>query len=633
MESSPSTISDLNKVVEAENPFDRSLSVRSHDIWEQKFPDVPFINGHVSDAIFQSIDQIRKGQRSVVGITITAERGLGKSHLISRIRRRLKEEDGSFFIYMSETDYGDLNRINSQFLNTLAFSLKQEGSKGVTQWQELATDLVNQARSSDLAPQDLLNRCPGALIKNPKLVEKLTAKICEEKSEIRDPYVLQAIFWTLFKDREVFAINWLAGKELTQTQADAMGLPVVKDEDRESRALDIANQILDLIGDYRSIVICFDEVEPKSSNSRGMPTPQVVALLAKDLYSKIKRGVLMMAIFPLTWSHSVKSMPQADSVIDRIGEKVFDLKPLGSDDVVALISHWLKDFYDRKGLTPIFPTYPFDEAELRELGKEKPIVRQVLKWCRDHWNTPNRVLATDATDPLHQVELAFNEQLLAIDGSISDYMEDSALIANALWLGFVSILGETIGQVHVQDVEEVEVKAVDTGYLSFRVVGQEGEKTVKIGVSVLQESGGRYVSAALKRLIDYKKFDFSRGCLVRSKDVKANTKGSGYLNSLLSELGGEWVALKDADIQPLLAILFVWGSCEEYEVTEEQVLEFMEHKRIAKDNYLIAEILSDPSGQVPDNVTDEDQIITSSTPFSSEATLTSDDELFDGLNA
>ncbi|HEY9906245.1 MAG TPA: hypothetical protein V6D18_01400, partial [Thermosynechococcaceae cyanobacterium] len=117
MESSPSAISDLNKAIEAENPFDRSLVVRSHDVWEQKFPDVPFINGHISDAVFQSIDQIRKGQRSVVGITIKAEKGFGKSHLISRIRRRLKEGDDSFFVYMSETDYGDLNKINSQFLN------------------------------------------------------------------------------------------------------------------------------------------------------------------------------------------------------------------------------------------------------------------------------------------------------------------------------------------------------------------------------------------------------------------------------------------------------------------------------------------------------------------------------------
>ena len=160
MTNSPSAISDLNKAIEAENPFDGSLCVRSHDVWEQKFPDVPFINGHVSDAIFQSIDQIRKGKRSVVGITITAERGLGKSHLISRVRRRLKEEGGSFFVYMSETDYGDLDRINSRFLNTLALSLKQEGSKGVSQWQELATDLVNQACNSSLSPQDLLKTLP-----------------------------------------------------------------------------------------------------------------------------------------------------------------------------------------------------------------------------------------------------------------------------------------------------------------------------------------------------------------------------------------------------------------------------------------------------------------------------------------
>ncbi|MBW4469824.1 MAG: hypothetical protein KME45_05400 [Stenomitos rutilans HA7619-LM2] len=649
---SPSAVSDLHKLIESENPFDRSLSVRSHDVWEHKFPDVPSINKHISDAVFQGIEQIRKGQRSVLGITIRAEKGLGKSHLLSRIRRHLKEKGGCFFVYMSETDYGDLNRINSHFLSTLALSLKQQGSQNVTQWQELATALINSAYNSNLSPQDLLKRFSPALTKDPQLIDKSTTRICKIKPHITDPYVAQAILWTLVEGREIFAINWLSGKELTQAQADAMGLPASKDEDRESRALGIASQVLDLIGDYRSIVICFDEVEPKSSNFKGLSTPQVVALLAKDLYSKIKRGVLMMSISPQAWAFQVKTMPQAESVVDRIGEKDFDLKYLNSDDVVALVSHWLKDFYDCKGLTPGAATFPFDERELHELGKEKPIVRKVLKWCRENWKIPAEVepesKETDQAEltgkscnqetssrsennSFRQVEVAFNEQLLALDSNVDDYLEDSELIVEALWLGFASLMGITVEKVQVQDIEEIETKTADRGYISFRVVGKENRKTVKIGVSVLQESGARYVSAALKRLIDYRKFDLSRGCLVRSKAVKAHTSGNKYLNTLLSELGGEWVSLKGKDLQPLLAILFVYNSHEEYEVTEEEVLEFMQERKIAESSYLIREILSDPSGQIPTDVIDEDQLITATVKMETTDSLTNADELLTTL--
>jgi len=607
MNFNPSAITDLNKAIENFNPFDRSLVVRSHDVWEQHFPDVPSINAHVSNALFQGIEQIRKGQRSVLGITIRAEKGLGKSHLISRIRHRIRDEKASFFVYMSETDYGDLDQINSQFLNTLAFSLKQAGNYEVMQWQELATALVNQIYKTNHPPQQIVNRFPGALTKNPKLVDDLTIKACQIKPDIKDPYVLQAILWTLCPAKSLFAINWLAGRELNQTQADAMGLPNPREEDREARALSIASQVLDLIGDYKTIVICFDEVEPKSCNSQGLTTPQVVSLLAKDIYSKIKRGILIMAIFPLTWKGQVTKMPMSESVVDRIGEKIFDLKNLNSDDVVNLVTHWLKDFYSSKELTPPEPVYPFDEDELRNLGKEKPIVRKVLQWCYENWKVPGKETSLPLpSDPLHQVEVAFNEQLKVLEEKISDYLENSTLIASALRLSFSGLEGKSIGQVKIEHIEDITTRAADKGYLHFRIVGEDNGKLTKIVVSVVQESGAKYVSAALSRLIDYKKFDMTRGCLVRSKAVKPKTKGQEHLDQLLSKQGGEWVLLKAEDIKPLLAILFVYQACQDYEIEEIQVFEFIKQKQIAENNYLICEILSDPSGQVPNDAVDED---------------------------
>ena len=139
-----SPIIDIHQLIELYNPFDRSLVVKSHDVWASKFPDVPSINGSISTAIFKGIEQVRSGDRNVLGITITAEKGLGKSHLISRLRRQIKQNGSAFFVYSHETDYADLNRINSMFLVTLAHSLQQEGSSGAGQWQELATLLLNE---------------------------------------------------------------------------------------------------------------------------------------------------------------------------------------------------------------------------------------------------------------------------------------------------------------------------------------------------------------------------------------------------------------------------------------------------------------------------------------------------------
>ncbi|KYC37585.1 hypothetical protein WA1_39645 [Scytonema hofmannii PCC 7110] len=609
MTSSHSSITDLNKAIDNYNPFDRSLVVRNHDIWNQSFPDVPSINAHASDSIFQAIKQIRAGKRSVIGITIKAEKGLGKSHLIGRIRHQLQSEGECFFVYMSEVDYGDLNKINSKFLNTLTSSLKQTGTQGVMQWQELATALLNEVYNSNHTPQDLIKRFPVVLAQKPKIVDELTAKLLKLKSNIENPYLLQAILWTLCSDKVSFAINWLAGRDLAQSQADAMGLPNSSQEDKETEAFQSVCQILDLIGDYRTIVISFDELESLNCNEQGFTRAQVVALLAKDLYSKIKRGVLILNMYAETWTHQVKVVPHAEAVIDRIGEKTFDLKHLNSDDVITLVSYWLKDFYDNKGLTPIHQVYPFYEGELREIGKEKPIVRRVLQWCAENWKIPGNDPPKLPKKPLHEVEIAFNKELKILEQTIDNYFDDSSLIADAIYFGLIAIKGETIEKIKIEDIEELKLKTTDQPYLHFKIYGKENGKIVKIVVSVIQDSSARFVSAGLKRLIDYKKFDMTRGCLIRSKEINPKTQGKTYLDQLLSkELGGEFVKLTIEDIKPLLAILFLWKSRKDYEVNEQEITQFIHQTKIVANNYIIKEILSVPSGKIPSGLVEEDCI-------------------------
>jgi hypothetical protein len=604
-----SSIADLKKAIASQNPFDRSLIVRSSDIWKPSFPDVPSINAHASDGVFQGIEQISAQYRTVIGITIKAEKGLGKSHLMSRIRRRLLDEGGAFFVYMSDVDYGNLNRVSANFLNTLSSSLKQIGNAGVMQWQELATALTNEALGKTYLPQNLVKQFPVALAKNPKLIDSLTAKVLQVKPNIENPYLIQAILWTLSSDKAIFATNWLSGRALAQAQADAMGLPNSTEEDKEGEAFQTTCQILDLIGDYRTLVICFDELESVDRNEAGFTRAQVVALLVKDLYSKIKRGVLMTAMFEQTWRSQIRALPQAESVTARMGEKIFDLKYLNADDVMTLVSQWLKEFYDSKNLTPPYPVYPFDEGELRELGKERLIVRKVLEECAKKWQVPGDTPPRSIVDPLHQVELAFNKELNALETTIDKYFDDSDILSEALYFGFLSVKGEILEGVQVEEIEKVKTKAADRGYLHFRIRGQENGKSVKIVVAVIQESVTKFVSAALKRLINYQKFDMTRGCLVRSKDVKPNSVGKQCLDKLLSqELGGEFVKLTSEDIKPLLAIYFVSKAREDYEVTEDQIQQFIVHKNLANENYLINEILSDPSGQIPDGLLDEDEM-------------------------
>lgn len=82
--------SSIDELIKNKNPFAGHIVVRSSQIWGKSFPDVASINSHASNAVFDAVDKVYKGERETVGITITAEKGVGKSHIISRVRQDRK---------------------------------------------------------------------------------------------------------------------------------------------------------------------------------------------------------------------------------------------------------------------------------------------------------------------------------------------------------------------------------------------------------------------------------------------------------------------------------------------------------------------------------------------------------------
>jgi len=599
-------MSSIEELIRNKNPFAGHTVVTPLQIWGKSFPDVPSINAHASDAVFDAVAKVRERERQTVGITITAEKGLGKSHIISRIRHHYQSNSDALFIYMNK--YDNLNKIKTLFNQNVATSLKAFGSQGVMQWQELAAALINESKKWNYTPQQYIANFPKWLSKYPnQLIDMLTNPVLQIKPDIDNPYIVTAILWTLSSAHGRYAIHWLSGGELSQTQSEIMGLPNPKQQDREADALNNARQILDIMSDYRVPVICFDELDIAAVDENGFTLAQLIASLVKDLYNTLKRGAFLLAMYADTWTYQVRTLPQAEAVMARLASERADMQPLkldylNSDKVIELVSYWLQEFYGENQQTPPDPIYPFDENKLRELGKQKPTVRAVIRWCAENFKLSENGKTKNI------VELCYQTQLDDIQRNIDILSEENNDdIADALKLACSTLQQQTIEGVTIDRVEEIQCWSVDKGYIHFKIVGTENEQEVKIGVAVLEQSGGKYQGAALRRLIDYKRYDLTRGCLVRSKKINSGAKrAQDRVQKLLQEKGGEWVRLQSQDITPLIAILFVYQNRESYEISDDQIFEFIEQKRLAIDNPLIREILSDPSGQEPDNLTDDD---------------------------
>jgi hypothetical protein len=621
----------LNFALEDCNPFLDS-NVKANQVWGQGFPDVETINAHASDTVFGALRQIQQGHLSTTSIVITAQDGTGKTHIISRIRHRIQNQGGGLFVYANR--YGDYN-LRDGFQKILSESLSKVGSEDVTQWQELATAMINQVQEATSKPTYLPKKLVEKVIKLEdgdcqkvnNLVKQATKIFRQKVKKVEDPDIVTAILWTLSDENSSYAIQWLGGEELSKYKSEELGLPP------QRRSFNSVLQILDLISQYNQLIICFDELDfPDAYNEQGLHISVIVAGFIKDLVQNLNRGLILSVMMPVQWNERIMKLPAGAYSKVSAWCKPIDLHYMNGQSTVDLVTLWLKKFYESQNLVPPHPLYPFDEDQLQSLGKGNT-VREVIKWCRDNCKPLIKVEPVcELKNPIDQVETAFQSELKE---DYSSYLDDNASLSQALDFSFQRLIGLTVERVTLEEVtDKVTSKGKADGYISFKIIGKEDGKTVKIGVAILQTKGGKSLGAGLKKLCDYQGYDMTRGCLVRSPNRKISPHLiKKYITPLTEQQGGELVKLNEADIKPLLAIFAIFQKRQtDYGLSEEEVFKFMEEKgqdyQLGSYNPLLRDILSDPSGEIPeDMIEDEPQPKTHKS-----ANNTSDDDDTDDLS-
>ena len=383
------TTDEFQNLLENNNPFENHLFVKQHDIWGPVFSDLSGLNSAGSDEILRLMNRF-KSEENTRGITITAEKGLGKSHFIRRIRHNLQQENGGFFVYMNE--FTNLEKVKDEFFQSLTYSLKQDyslkkdGSSRFTQWQILAAAILNEAYNQSFSVENLVDKVvPQQILKYREMdrsphtwIASICDRIRQSKPHCNNSALITAILWTLSRPHQRYVNNWLSGKEIENDHAMGLGLPSSILEGRQDSYFSIAREILELMNDYAPVLICFDELDSLAESGDPSLKPRVVSSLAKDIINNLKCGVVLTTMYPQTWIKHVKTMPQAEAVIDRIGQEIINLEYLNTKNIVEFIQVWLKDFYLSHGTTPPSPIYPFRESELVLIGEAKPTLREAL---------------------------------------------------------------------------------------------------------------------------------------------------------------------------------------------------------------------------------------------------------------
>ena len=104
-------------------------------------------------------------------------------------------------------------------------------------------------------------------------------------------------------------MKWLAGEQLDAQDAIDLRLPSNQqgEKEREAHALSIVSKILSAVGEYRTVCICFDELDTIASHDLGLPTAMMIANLVRKLFTALQqsedgRGIVILTVLlPDTW--------------------------------------------------------------------------------------------------------------------------------------------------------------------------------------------------------------------------------------------------------------------------------------------------------------------------------------------
>ncbi len=580
------------------NPFRLKPIVSADEVWGDVVTDLPDLNQHVDQKIYQAISEIRQKYSDKIGIAIKGDRGTGKTHVIHRIWKTIERNGGAVFAYIPP--FPNPNRIDFHVRFYLVESFDHKDVRGMTQWQRLAIAMISTLKATEFEEQyyPYLKRCdqPDELRKYIleshkdtliQFFEELVEAILENQPAL-DFDFLKAVLFLLLKTNKIAQIGraWIQGRDHPDTKK--AGLPELSTEEQEAHSIWFIQQICKLAGVASlPVLICFDQIEAVNPGADYGDSPsQLVAKCIDRIYLQCSNVILLCCIYSEKWPE-IQQM--GGGIPDRVGQWSVATKPPTAEQMLELVKLRLAWFHKEKNLNPDdYPLlYPFDETEIKGIASKGAGVRSLMTWCVDKFESDS----PPPPDPKKKFIDAYNELLNHI--SVTPNNDDDKLAAIIVCAMTMIPEGGTANVV-ITEVDSFNTPSHD---LHFIISGYDAlqNEQVKIGVRICETKTAKTFNAVMKRLLSYNTHNITRGCLVRSTPVPKSWKvGQQLRGQLEREQGGEVVELKKDEVKPLIAIKTIYDEAVNYGFSNDQVTGFVKELRLAADNPLICEILSAP---------------------------------------
>ncbi|MFN8950878.1 MAG: hypothetical protein ACK5WC_07020, partial [Aphanizomenon sp.] len=382
---------------ESANPFRLKSVISANEVWGDVITDLPGLNQHIDERIFDAITEVRKKYSSKIGIAIKGDRGTGKSHVIYRVWRKITQEGDSVFAYISPCT--NPKRINSHVRFYLSDSFTYQDSQGITQWQKLAAAAINTLKGTEFedkyrsyiekchSPNELRKYIVASQNKTTLLgfFDELVEAILENQTGI-DVNFLKALLFLLLKNAIIaqIALAWIKGED--NSEIKKIGLPEFLFAEKEDKSIWMMEQICKL-AEIASlpVVICFDQLDSAGTdNDSGDSPAQSIAKCIDRIYFQCSNVILVCCVISDTW-REIEQM--GSGIPDRVGQRAVRAKPPTTEQTIELVKLRLNWFYKNNSLNAEdYPhLYPFEESKIKHIASESASARSLMTWCADEF--------------------------------------------------------------------------------------------------------------------------------------------------------------------------------------------------------------------------------------------------------
>lgn len=404
------------------NPFYSS----SHpDPWVRQFPNITTLNGEVFSTIMRIIRNQKNKPTNPVGILIKGEAGMGKTHMIARIRECC--EDNSFDIKFATIKpiidhQTPLRRVLKGIITNLAHPVSDHCP--CTQIHGMIFAIVydyltHQHKKKELVKnidQDM-NRFFTVLYRNPKKIEPFFKDVqtwaISQIPQINFNFI-RLLFAFCNPKYQQIAYMRIKGEIGDPKEAELLQIPYREnpsDLEMEEEARDFLISLGYLLTQYnQNLIVCFDQLE-------NLQTKELVQAFGRIIFTIIND---CPSIIPLTFMRTLfwedVFYPDLDqSVSERLAMNQLDLKGCSDSEIEEIIRTRIQEILPDQWNEP----YTWLISEVRKTINKNPSPREVIR------SANAIILQSDSTAPLQP-------QPLPADILQSAYVNERELILSDL---------------------------------------------------------------------------------------------------------------------------------------------------------------------------------------------------------